>query len=178
MGSWSLSQHHWTKAGYTLDNSLVHYRADIYKLPFKLTFTPTHLVCMFLDCGKKQERTHTNIGRTCKLLTERPQPKTYLQALRQVLTPVPLFQLRQPLYWLADGQRWAEARNLLMWKITADKVVWLWGFFFFSSMFFLCGKHRLTNTSVENKSVLHRTYFIPAKKGYYWKCAAACTYHS
>ena len=75
----SLSQHHRAKAGYTLDKSPIHHRAE---QPFTLTFTPTGNLespinlppaYMFLDCGRKPEypeQTHADTGRTCKLLTE------------------------------------------------------------------------------------------------------------
>ena len=55
------------------------------KQPLTPTFTPTgnleppiNLTCMFLDCGRKPEypeETHASTGRTCKLHTERPQPR-------------------------------------------------------------------------------------------------------
>ncbi|KAL7882886.1 hypothetical protein SRHO_G00005440, partial [Serrasalmus rhombeus] len=82
------------KAGYTLDRSPVHRRAD------RQTQTVTHTQgqfsmsnwpdCMSLDCGRKPENpeeTHADTGRTCKLHTERTlatRPGNRTQALLAV----------------------------------------------------------------------------------------------
>lgn len=67
-----------------LDKLPVYHRADIYiTTTFTPTFTPTDNLeklinltfCMSLDCGRKSaypERTHADMGITCKLYTESP----------------------------------------------------------------------------------------------------------
>lgn len=57
-------------------------RTQINKIPF--AFTPKeilenviHIICMFLECGKKLEypgKTRASTGRACKLASRRPEP--------------------------------------------------------------------------------------------------------
>ena len=55
----SLSQCHGVKAGYTLDKTPVHHRADIYRRTTINLESPINLppAYMFLDCGRKPMRT-------------------------------------------------------------------------------------------------------------------------
>ena len=83
----SLPQHHQAKAGYILDMSTVHHRANLYTHTnihthihiyrhFKVTIKPNLLACcLFIDRGRKLkylERSHVDTVRACKLHTERP----------------------------------------------------------------------------------------------------------
>ena len=84
-GGWSLSQRSLgEKQGtpWTGHQSITGpHRDKRDKQPHTLTLTPkdnlespVNLTCMFLDGGRKPERTHAYTGRTCRLHTERPQP--------------------------------------------------------------------------------------------------------
>jgi len=76
-GGWSLSQLSLGERQGTPWMS-VHHRAT--QRQTNITLTPRedleshfNLTCIFLDGGRKPERTHAYTGRTCKLHTERPQ---------------------------------------------------------------------------------------------------------